>query len=54
MLRLSRNAIERVRVVGVATLTGDDILRMPEIGIEIPVAEFYVDIDFQNEITAGQ
>ena len=38
----------------VATLTGDDILRMPEIGIEIPVAEFYVDIDFQNEITAGQ
>jgi Uma2 family endonuclease len=27
-------------------LTGDDILRMPEIGIEIPVAEFYEDVDF--------
>jgi len=32
-----------------ATLTGDDILRVPEIGIEIPVTEFYEDIDFQNE-----
>jgi len=28
-------------------------LRMPEIGIEIPVAEFYVDIDVQNETAAG-
>jgi len=31
------------------TLTTDDILRMPEIGIEIPVTEFYEDIDFKNE-----
>jgi Uma2 family endonuclease len=37
----------------VATLTSDDILRLPEIGIEIPVAEFYVDIDFENEAAAG-
>jgi Uma2 family endonuclease len=27
-------------------LTNGDILRMPEIGIEIPVAEFYTGIDF--------
>jgi len=27
-------------------LTGDDILRMPEIGIEIPIAEFYEDLTF--------
>ena len=37
----------------VATLTSDDILRLPEIGIEIPVAESYVDIDVQNETAAG-
>ncbi len=36
----------------VNTLTGDDILRMPEIGIEIPVAELYEDIDFQTEAAA--
>jgi len=30
-------------------LTGDDILHMPEIGIEIPVAEFYEDITFPEE-----
>jgi hypothetical protein len=30
-------------------LTGDDVLRMPEIGIEIPVAEFYEDIPFPEE-----
>lgn len=29
-------------------LTGDDILRMPEIGIEIPVAEFYEDVDLPH------
>jgi hypothetical protein len=28
----------------VTTLTNDDTLRMPEIGIEIPVVEFYEDI----------
>jgi Uma2 family endonuclease len=27
-------------------LTADDILRMPEIGIEIPVAEIYAGIEF--------
>jgi Uma2 family endonuclease len=31
------------------TLTKDDILRMPEIGIEIPVAEFYEDLTFSEE-----
>jgi len=30
-------------------LTNDDILRMPEIGIEIPVAEFYEDVTFPDE-----
>jgi Uma2 family endonuclease len=29
-------------------LTGEDILRMPEIGIEIPVAEIYEGIDFEE------
>jgi Uma2 family endonuclease len=30
-------------------LANDDILRMPEIGIEIPVAELYEDISFPEE-----
>jgi len=30
-------------------LTGDDILRMPEIDIEIPVAEFYEDLTFRDD-----
>jgi hypothetical protein len=30
-------------------LTSDDILRMPEIGIEIPVAELYEGITFPDE-----
>jgi Uma2 family endonuclease len=30
-------------------LTSDDILRMPEIGIEIPAAEFYEDITFPED-----
>jgi Uma2 family endonuclease len=30
-------------------LTGDDTLRMPEIGIEIPVSEFYEDVDFGGD-----
>lgn len=29
-----------------STLTNDDLLRMPEIGIEIPVGEFYEGITF--------
>ena len=28
------------------TLTGEDPLALPEIGIQIPVAEFYEDVDF--------
>ena len=35
-------------------LISDEILRMPEIGIEIPVIEFYEDMDFQNETTASR
>lgn len=30
-------------------LTNDDILRMPEIGIEIPVAEIYEGINFSDQ-----
>jgi hypothetical protein len=30
-------------------LTGDDILHMPEIGIEIPVSEFYESMSFAEE-----
>lgn len=30
-------------------LTGDDILRMPEIGIEIPIAEIYDGIEFSEQ-----
>ena len=30
-------------------LTQDDILRMPEIGIEIPVAEIYEGISFSGQ-----
>ncbi len=33
----------------VAVLTGEDILRLPDIGIEIPVAEIYEDIGFPDE-----
>jgi Uma2 family endonuclease len=32
-----------------STLTNDDTLRMPEIGIEIPVTELYEDISFPEE-----
>jgi len=28
------------------TLTGEDTLTLPEVGIEVPVAEFYDDVDF--------
>ena len=30
------------------TLTDADVLCMPEIGIEIPVAEFYEDVEFPD------
>jgi Uma2 family endonuclease len=36
----------------VETLTADDTLRMPEIGIEVPMAEFYVGIDLPDEAAA--
>jgi Uma2 family endonuclease len=35
-------------------LTGDEILRMPEIGIEIPVVEFYEGLDFPDEALASR
>jgi Uma2 family endonuclease len=39
----------------VTTLTTDDILRMPETGIEIPVIEFYEDLVFPDEAeTSGE
>ena len=37
----------------ITTLTNDDILRMPEIGIEIPVAEIYADIAFTDQDEAS-
>ena len=37
----------------VTTLTNDDILRMPEISIEIPVAELYEDVTFGDEATGN-
>jgi hypothetical protein len=35
------------------TLTGDDTLGLPEIGIEIPVPELYEDVDFGDAV-AGE
>jgi Uma2 family endonuclease len=35
------------------TLTGEDTLTLPEIGIEIPVAEFYEDVDFVDGAVTG-
>lgn len=37
-----------------STLTRDDILHMPELGIEIPVVEFYEGIAFPNDGEATQ
>jgi hypothetical protein len=34
-------------------LTQDDILRMPEINIEVPVAEIYEDIAFPDQDDAS-
>jgi Uma2 family endonuclease len=36
----------------VETLAADDTLRMSEIGIEVPMAEFYVGIDLPDEAAA--
>jgi Uma2 family endonuclease len=35
-------------------LTGEDTLRMPEIGIEVPVSEFYEDIDFGSDAAMAE
>jgi hypothetical protein len=35
-----------------ATLTSDDILRLPEVGIESPVTELYVAIDLQPTMSS--
>jgi Uma2 family endonuclease len=32
-------------------MTGEDILQMPEIGIEVPVAEFYEGVEFSDAVT---
>ena len=37
----------------VTSLTNDDVLRMPEIGIEIPLSEMYDGISFPNEDEAS-
>ena len=37
----------------VLTLTGDDILSLPAIGVDIPVAEFYESVDFSDATAAG-
>ena len=34
------------------TLTADDTLRMPEIDVEVPMAEFYLGIEITEEPTA--
>jgi Uma2 family endonuclease len=35
------------------TLTGEDTLTLPEIGVEIPVAAIYEDVDFGGGAAAG-
>ena len=37
----------------VTALTSGDVLRMPEIGIEVPVAEFYEELEFTDEADGG-
>jgi Uma2 family endonuclease len=37
----------------VTTLTADEVLRMPEIDSEIPVAEFYDEVSFPDETAIG-
>jgi Uma2 family endonuclease len=36
-----------------ATLTEDDTLQLPEIGIEVPIAEFYQDVDLRRPDEQG-
>jgi Uma2 family endonuclease len=36
----------------VETLAADETLRMPEIGIEVPMAEFYVGVELPDEAAA--
>jgi Uma2 family endonuclease len=35
------------------TLSDDNVLRMPEVGIEVPVVEFYEDVDFPVDSGSG-
>ena len=35
----------------VTTVMADDLVTLPEIGIEIPVAEIYEDVDFSEPVT---
>jgi hypothetical protein len=34
------------------TLMADDVLRMPEIDVEVPMAEFYVGVELADESDA--
>jgi Uma2 family endonuclease len=34
-------------------LTGEDVLALPEVGIEIPIAEFYEDVAFEDAAPPG-
>jgi Uma2 family endonuclease len=35
------------------TLTGEDSLELPEVGISVPVVEFYEDVEFDEAGAAG-
>jgi Uma2 family endonuclease len=35
-------------------LTADDVLHMPEIGIEVPVGEFYEDVIFGGDVAEAE
>jgi Uma2 family endonuclease len=47
LMVMERSSTEQVWLTTV--LTNDDILRMPEIGIEVPVAEIYEGIEFPDQ-----
>jgi len=34
-------------------LSAEETLHLPDIGIEVPVAEFYLDVEFDDEAPAG-
>jgi hypothetical protein len=34
-------------------LAGEEVLDLPEIGVDIPVAAFYESVDFNGTATAG-